>query len=820
MKVKFNVTGMTCSACSAYVEKAVGKVAGVSNVVVNLLSNSMVVEFDENVTTIAMIEEAVAKGGYQASLEKSESKAIKSSTDELTVMKNRVKYSLLFLVLLMYVAMSTMFSYPMPIFLVGSSNAMVFVLTQIFLVLPIIYLNRNYFIKGLSSLFKGHPNMDTLIAIGAGASFIYSVYVTYLLAYAMGHSSEMHMYHKYLHDLYFESAGMILTLITLGKYLEAKSKQKTTDAIGKLIDLSPKMALVINDGVEKMVPVAELRIDDLVLVKPGQSIPSDGEVIEGFSYVDESMLTGESMPVEKQIGDKVIGATFNKQGTLIFKVTATNENSTLSKIITLVEQASNSKAPMASLADKVSSVFVPIVMVISIVSFIVWLLVGQTFSFSLTIGVAVLVISCPCALGLATPVAIMVGTGKAAENGILVSDASGLENAHKINHIVLDKTGTITEGKPRVSDLISNSLSKEELLKIIASLEKTSEHPLALAFLNEAKAKNIELIAVNNFLAKSGFGIIGEIDDEQYMIGNYKLVEDLNNEYVSQADTLSKQGKTVMYLAKANEVIGIAAVFDHIKETSYAAIKQLHEMGIEITMLTGDNKLTANALKDKLHLDNIIAEALPEDKERTIRQLQENGQYVAMVGDGINDAPALSLANVGIAIGAGSDIAIDSADIILMKSDLNDVVTSMKLSKKVVTNIKENLFWAFFYNCLGIPLAAGLLYPINGWLLNPMFGALAMSLSSVCVVSNALRLRFFKTDKKEIVKMNKTIYIEGMMCQHCKGRVQDALTKIAGVQVTVDLDNNKADVVIDENMDINILVNAITDAGYKVTGVE
>lgn len=820
MKVKFNVTGMTCSACSAYVEKAVGKVTGVSNVVVNLLSNSMVVEFDENVTTIAMIEEAVAKGGYQASSEKSESKAIKSSTDELTVMKNRVKYSLLFLVLLMYVAMSTMFSYPMPTFLVGSSNAMVFVLTQIFLVLPIIYLNRSYFIKGLSSLFKGHPNMDTLIAIGAGASFIYSVYVTYLLAYAMGHSSEMHMYHKYLHDLYFESAGMILTLITLGKYLEAKSKQKTTDAIGKLIDLSPKMALVINDGVEKMVPVAELRIDDLVLVKPGQSIPSDGEVIEGFSYVDESMLTGESMPVEKQIGDKVIGATFNKQGTLIFKVTATNENSTLSKIITLVEQASNSKAPMASLADKVSSVFVPIVMVISIVSFIVWLLVGQTFSFSLTIGVAVLVISCPCALGLATPVAIMVGTGKAAENGILVSDASGLENAHKINHIVLDKTGTITEGKPRVSDLISNSLSKEKLLKIIASLEKTSEHPLALAFLNEAKAKNIELIAVNNFLAKSGFGIIGEIDDEQYMIGNYKLVEDLNNEYVSQADTLSKQGKTVMYLAKANEVIGIAAVFDHIKETSFAAIKQLHEMGIEITMLTGDNKLTANALKDKLHLDNIIAEALPEDKERTIRQLQENGQYVAMVGDGINDAPALSLANVGIAIGAGSDIAIDSADIILMKSDLNDVVTSMKLSKKVVTNIKENLFWAFFYNCLGIPLAAGLLYPINGWLLNPMFGALAMSLSSVCVVSNALRLRFFKTEKKEIVKMNKTIYIEGMMCQHCKGRVQDALTKIAGVQVTVDLDNNKADVVIDENMDINILVNAITDAGYKVTGVE
>ena len=827
MKEKYNVTGMTCSACSSFVENSVKKIDGVSHVEVNLLSQSMNVEYDETKVNSSDIIDAVTSGGYGASVE-----GVKKATqtrevkDDLKEMKQRVIYSFIFMILLMYVSMSVMFDYPVPAFLKGNENALVLVLTQFLLVLPILYLNRQYFIRGFRSLFKKNPNMDTLIAIGSGASLVYSLFVFYEMAFAYGHMNVMG-YH-YVHDLYFESAGMILTLITFGKYLESRSKRKTTDAISKLMDLSPKQALVIKDGREVMVPVEDLMIGDIVLVKPGQSIPSDGFIIEGHSYVDESMLTGESMPVEKQVNDKVIGATMNKQGAFKFKVSTTNEDSTLSKIISLVEEASNSKAPMASLADKVSSIFVPTVMVISVIAFIVWLLVGKTFSFSLSIGIAVLVISCPCALGLATPVAIMVGTGKAAENGILIRNATGLENAHKIDHIVLDKTGTITEGKPRVSDIISDTLTKKELLAIVSALEKTSEHPLALAFKEEGEKLEVNLLPVTQFEAKTGFGITGVIEGVNYSIGNIRLMEQLGiheNAYTTRAENLAKFGKTVMYVAKENEVIGIAAVFDHIKESSYQAIEELHRLGIKITMLTGDNRLSANALKDQLHLDEIIAEVMPEDKEKKIRDLQNQGRFVAMVGDGINDAPALSKADVGIAIGAGSDIAIDSADVILMKSDLNDVVTTIVLSHKVVRNIKQNLFWAFFYNCIGIPLAAGVFYPLFQIKLNPMFGALAMSLSSVCVVTNALRLRFFKPtnkiiERKEEKKMKKTVFIDGMMCAHCKGRVNDALNEITGVSAEVDLENKCAYVEITGDISDDKLKEVIEDAGYKVTGIE
>lgn len=828
MKEKYQVTGMTCSACSSFVENSVKKLNGVHHVEVNLLSSTMNVEYDEGELKSSDIVQAVSAGGYGASVAGKKEENTKVNVDvELKEMKRRVIYSFIFMMLLMYVSMSMMMDYPIPSILVGHENGIIMVLTQFLLTIPIIYLNRHYFSKGFKSLFKGHPNMDTLIAIGSGASLVYSLFVFYNMAYAYGHMLPSMMGHDFLHDLYFESAAMILTLITFGKYLEARSKRKTTDAISKLMDLSPKQALVIKGGKEVWVDVEDLMIGDIVLVKPGQSIPSDGIVVEGHSYVDESMLTGESMPVEKLVDAKVIGATLNKQGAFKFKVTTTNENSTLSNIIRLVEEASNSKAPMASLADKVSSIFVPTVMIISAIAFITWMFMGKGFSFSLSIGIAVLVISCPCALGLATPVAVMVGTGKAAENGILVRNATGLENANKITHVVLDKTGTITEGKPRVSDIISHTLTKKELLEIVVSLENTSEHPLATAFKEEAKNYDITIKSVDNFEAKTGFGITGRLEGVQYLIGNHRLMEEShikNNDYLEKVEMLSSSGKTVMYVANDKEVIGIISVFDHIKESSYQAIERLHQKGIKITMLTGDNRLSANALKDKLHLDHIIAEVLPEDKEMKIRELQNQGEFVAMVGDGINDAPALSSANVGIAIGAGSDIAIDSADVILMKSDLNDVATTIDLSKKVVRNIKQNLFWAFFYNVIGIPLAAGLLYPMFGLKLNPMFGALAMSLSSVCVVTNALRLRFFKPTKlegkKEEMKMKKTILIEGMMCQHCVKRVTEVLSSIPGSDVKVDLDNKSATIEYTQELSDAKITEMIEEAGYKVTGIQ
>lgn len=832
MKQKFSVTGMTCGACQAHVDKAVNKVEGVIKADVSLLTNSMNVEYDEQVTSSQAIIQAVFDSGYEASLYQEEKKIEKKDEgDDLKERKQRLIASFGFLFVLMYVSMSSMWNYPIFSIFKGEENLLIFTLTQLLLVVPIIYLNRNYYINGYKMLRIGHPNMDTLIMLGSFSSLVYSIVILYRMCFLFGHGMMDHAVHL-SHELYFESAGMILTLVSLGKYFEAKSKKKTTAAISKLMDLAPKMACKLVDGKEIMVPVESLNIGDIVLIKPGQAVCSDGEVLEGHSYIDESMLTGESMPVEKSVGHTVIGGTMNKQGVLKVKVTSSNSNSTLSKIIELVEEASSSKAPMASLADKVAGIFTPIVIGIAIVTFIVWLACGKTFNFAFSCGVAVLVVSCPCALGLATPVAIMVGTGKCAENGILVKDATGLETAHKVNCIVFDKTGTITKGKPSVIDVIGEN--ENEILAIAGSLESNSQHPIALAFKEEVEKRKIKLKQVNDFENRTGFGILGTIDGKQYAIGSSAFLAQFNveeNPYESQVIEKANEGKTLMYVLEDSKIIGVVSVFDQIKETSKEAISTLKKMGIEVIMLTGDQKRTALALKQQLELDEIIAEVLPDQKQEKIVELQKQGKIVAMVGDGINDAPALMKADVGIAIGAGSDIAIDSADIILMKNDLNDVVTTMKLSKKIVTNIKQNLFWAFFYNVIGIPLAAGVLYPSFGIQLNAMFGSAAMSLSSVCVVSNALRLRLFKVAKKEVVEtielkeeikeeleMEKTVLIEGMMCQMCVKHVQKALDSIDGISATVDLENNCAYIKSESEINEETITAAIVDAGYEVKG--
>ncbi|MCI5773520.1 MAG: heavy metal translocating P-type ATPase [Erysipelotrichaceae bacterium] len=819
MKQKFDVQGMSCSACSAHVDNCVRNLKGVSSVEVNLLSNSMNVEFDQDQVSEEMIIEAVKKSGYGASLPNASSpqNTIKDESHEI---KKRIILSFGFLMLLMYVAMSHMFNYPIPAIFVGEQNALINALTQLLLVLPIMYLNRHYFINGFKMLSKKHPNMDTLIALGSSASFIYSVFALYNIAYGFSYQ-QSHLIHSYMHDLYFESAGMILTLITLGKYLEARSKKKTTDAIAKLVDLAPKQAIVVRDGQEQTILASELVVGDTVIIKPGAAIPCDGIIIEGHSSVDESMLTGESMPKEKTIDDKVIGATINKQGRLIIKATQVGNDTTLAKIIDLVEEAASSKAPMASLADKVSSIFVPTVITIAIIAFIIWLISGKSFSFALSIGIGVLVISCPCALGLATPVAIMVATGKAAENGMLIKDASALENAHKIQTIVLDKTGTITEGKPSITDVITNHLEQQKLLNIASSMEKASEHPIANAFNDKADT----LYPLEHFEALSGSGIKAIIEGTTYYLGNQKLIRDHNikNSYQQVIDNLIMQAKSPLLLANEQEVIGIVAIQDQIKESSIQAIKTLQKMHIKTVMLTGDQNNVAQKIAQQLGINEVIAEVLPQDKENKIKELMANNEYVAMVGDGINDAIALSRANIGIAIGAGSDIAIDSADIILMKNDLNDVVNIINLSHKTVTNIKENLFWAFIYNIIGIPLAAGLLYPFFQIKLNPMFGAAAMSLSSVCVVSNALRLRFFKPQKaiiKEIKTYDYTINVPDMMCNHCTSRVSSTLNAIDGIiSCDVQLANKNAYIKASKPLDIKMVIKAIEDAGYDAKDV-
>lgn len=833
MNKKYKVTGMTCSACSSRVEKCVEKLDGVNTVSVNLLTNSMQVDFDENKLTEEKIADRVIQAGYGMEIPtgKAEKKEEKEDIVEKNIenMKKRTIWSFIFLIPLMYVAMGHMVGLPQPSFLRGDVNAVSFALTQLLLCVPVLYINRAYFERGFRSLIHGAPNMDTLISVGSGASLIYGIFAIYRMGYGLG-TQNMELVHRYLHDLYFESAVMILALINIGKYLEARSKGKTSEAIQKLIDLAPKTALVERNGQVLEIAAEDVLRGDILQVKPGSSIPADGVVVEGMTSVDEAAITGESMPVEKKTADTVTAATLNKTGFIRMRAARVGEDTTFSQIIRLVEEASSSKAPIARMADKIAGIFVPTVMGIALLTGIVWLVMGAEFEFALSCAIAVLVISCPCALGLATPVAIMVGTGKGAENGILIKSGEALEITHNVQSVVLDKTGTITEGKPVVTDIISFGMSENEILKIGAALEKKSEHPLAEAVL--LKAKGMELPNAENFAAIPGKGITAEIQGSVYYAGNQKLIKEQGiscEKALSSIEKLSEEGKTPLILADEKQILGVIGVADVVKPTSAKAIQELKKLGIQVIMLTGDNARTAKAIQKQLDIDTVIAEVLPQDKEREISRLQEEGRTVAMVGDGLNDAPALARADVGIAIGAGTDVAIESADIVLMKNDLQDVATAIELSKAVIRNIKENLFWAFFYNVCGIPLAAGVLYPVFGLKLSPMFGAAAMSLSSLFVVSNALRLRFFHSLKKGKVqpeniqekKEEKNMYtmkIEGMMCPHCQAAVTKALEALEGTKAEVNLEKKEA--YVETGLEKEILKKAVEDAGYQVLSVE
>lgn len=833
MNKKYKVTGMTCSACSSRVEKCVGKLDGVNTVSVNLLTNSMQIDFDESKLTEEKIADSVTQAGYGMEIPtgKSEKKEEKEDIVEKNIenMKKRTIWSFIFLIPLMYVAMGHMAGLPQPSFLRGDANAVSFALTQLLLCIPVLYINRAYFERGFRSLIHGAPNMDTLISVGSGASLIYGIFAIYRMGYGLG-TQNMELVHRYLHDLYFESAVMILALINIGKYLEARSKGKTSEAIQKLMDLAPKTALVERNGQVVEIAAEDMLTGDILQVKPGSSIPADGVVIEGRTSVDEAAITGESMPVEKKEGDTVTAATLNKTGFIRMRAARVGQDTTFSQIIRLVEEASSSKAPIARMADKIAGIFVPTVMGIALLTGIVWLLMGAEFEFALSCAIAVLVISCPCALGLATPVAIMVGTGKGAENGILIKSGEALEITHNVQSVVLDKTGTITEGKPVVTDIISFGMSENKILEISAALEKKSEHPLAEAVL--LKAKGMELPNAENFAAIPGKGITAKIQGNIYYAGNQKLMQEQGiscEKALSSMEKLSKEGKTPLILADEKQVFGIIGVADVVKPTSAKAIQELKKLGIQVIMLTGDNARTAKAIQKQLDIDTVIAEILPQDKEREISRLQEEGKTVAMVGDGLNDAPALARADVGIAIGAGTDVAIESADIVLMKNDLQDVATAIELSKAVIRNIKENLFWAFFYNVCGIPLAAGVLYPVFGLKLSPMFGAAAMSLSSLFVVSNALRLRFFHSLKKgktqpESIQEKKeeknmyTMKIEGMMCPHCQAAVTKALEALEGTKAEVNLEKKEA--YVETGLEKEALKKAVEDAGYQVLSVE
>lgn len=880
MKERFDVTGMTCSACSSHVEKSVGKLTGVENVSVNLLTNSMQVEFDENKLDTAGIIKAVEDAGYGAAVkdghaksgtktsgqsDSQENSGLSAVEQNVKNMKKRLIVSLIFWIPLMYVSMGHMIyqwlNIPMPPFtmnfLHGNENAITYAFTQFLLLLPILIANQKYFKNGFKTLWHRSPNMDSLIAIGAGAAILYGIFAIYRIGYAMGHG-DMAVVHQYAHDLYFESAGTILTLITIGKYLETKSKGKTSEAITKLLNLAPKTVTAVRDGVEQVVDAADVEKGEIFLVKPGESVAVDGIVLEGKSSFDESAITGESIPVPKQEGDTIVSASINKSGLIRAKATKVGEDTTIAQIIRLVEEASSSKAPIAKMADKIAGVFVPAVITIALITGVIWLISGATFEFAMSTAIAVLVISCPCALGLATPVAIMVGTGKGAENGILIKSGDALETAHQIDTVVLDKTGTITQGKPVVTDIIctaGKSAAKTQLLQIAGSLEKGSEHPLAEAIVNYCVTNNISLEKVTDFNALFGKGIEGTVSGTHYYAGNEKMMEEkgisLSTEQKNQIQALAKQGRTPLLFADKKQFLGIVAVADVVKTTSKEAVQKFRDYGIHVIMLTGDNEVTAQAIKEQVGIDEVIAGVLPTQKEEKISALKQAGHKVAMIGDGVNDAPALASADVGIAIGAGTDVAIESADIVLMKNDLLDAVGAVKLSRAVIRNIKENLFWAFFYNSIGIPLAAGVLYPLFQIKLNPMFGAAAMSLSSVCVVSNALRLRWVKlhdakktqiepyqdvaastiadinqhnaldnnikstkNDKGEST-MTTTISIEGMMCAHCQAHVEKALKEVAGVtEVTVSLENKNA--VVTGDASVEALKQAVVDAGYEV----
>ena len=861
MKENFDVTGMTCSACSARVEKCVAKLPGADKVTVNLLTNSMQVEYDETALSEQQIIDAVVKAGYGAAPKGSRTvagtapagaaKAVAAEgsraagganrimEEQLAEMKFRLWVSFGFLIPLMYVSMGHMIGLPLPYFLSGVENAVSFAFTQFLLCVPVILVNRKYYIKGYQTLFHLSPNMDSLIAIGSSASLVYGIFAIYRMSYGLG-QGDMALVHRYYHDLYFESAAMILALITVGKYLETRSKGKTSEAITRLMDLAPKTAVVERNGQEMEIPVEQVQAGDIVVVRPGASVPVDGFILEGSTSIDEAAITGESIPVHKQAGDTVIAATMNKTGFIRFKATRVGEDTTFAQIIRLVEEASSSKAPIAKIADRVSGVFVPAVIGIAIVTAIVWLLVGASFEFALSCAISVLVISCPCALGLATPVAIMVGTGKGAENGILLKSGEALETAHNVEYVVMDKTGTITQGRPVVTD-VETDLPLSDFLAVAAGLEAKSEHPLAEAIMEFAASRAAVPAEVEDFCSIPGKGVEGRIGGRMVYAGNRRLMEERHISLANvqnRLETLADEGKTPMLFADADRVLGIISVADVVKPTSREAVRQLKEMGIKVVMLTGDNRRTAEAIRRQLDIDKVIAEVLPQDKEREIAALQQEGKTVAMIGDGVNDAPALARADVGVAIGAGTDVAIESADVVLMKNDLLDVVTAIRLSKAVIRNIKQNLFWAFFYNVLGIPVAAGVYYASLGLKLSPMIGAAAMSCSSIFVVTNALRLRRFQASKaadsaltrpdqgvsikendKEDTEMI-TMKIEGMMCAHCKAAVEKALNAIDGVKAEVDLEAKSASVDAPADMDKEVLKKAVEDAGYDVVGIE
>lgn len=870
---KYNVTGMTCAACQANVTKCVTKLAGVEEVNVSLLANQMTVSYDESQVNPGDIIQAVEKIGYGASsAEQPESaqnqggfrsqwqERQERAMEDQRQMKHRLIASIVLLVPLMYIAMGHMMGLPVPWFFVGEENSLMSALAQLILTVPVLFINRHFFQTGFKALIHRAPNMDSLVAIGSGAALVYGLFAMFRLSYGFGHG-DLELVHEYAHALYFESSAMILTLVTVGKYLEAKSKSKTGDALGKLVDLAPKTAVVLRGETEQTIPAEQVVAGDLVIIRPGDGIPVDGVVKEGHGYVDQSAITGESIPVEKNPGDQVISATINKNGTFRFTASKVGEDTTLSQIIRLVDEASNSKAPIARLADKVSGIFVPVVIGIAVLTAIVWLVAGMGFEFALSNAISVLVISCPCALGLATPVAIMVGTGKAAEMGILIKSAESLENLHNVDTVVLDKTGTITSGHPAVTDILvlDSSLTEEAFLTEAAGAELGSEHPLAQAVVERAKAAGLTLPKTTAFEAVAGRGIRAEVSGRKYLAGNLAFLEENHlpstleerGAAKSLVNKLAQEGKTPLLFVRDGKLVGVIAVADTVRETSRTAIHRLQQMGLQVVMLTGDNKVTAEAIRKELGIQQAISDVLPTQKEAHIRTLQEEGHKVAMVGDGINDAPALTRADIGIAIGAGTDIAIESADVVLMKDSLDDVATAIELSRAVVRNIHMNLFWAFFYNILGIPLAAGALYPFFQLRLSPMIGSAAMSLSSVCVVTNALRLRFFRAKGAQTVEesalsrgtsqietntnsmaaeeeqsqepenekgscaMKKVLTVDGMMCAHCQMHVKKALEGVDGVtEAVVDLETKKATVTLSKDVADQVLMDAVTEAGY------
>lgn len=830
---KFNVTGMSCAACSSRVEKAVSKVEGVQSCSVSLLTNSMGVEGSASEESIIA---AVEKAGYGASVAGAEKKQ-SAETDQLKdkdtpVLMHRLIASVGFLVVLMYISMGhMMWGWPLPAFFADNHIAMG--LAQLLLCVIIMVINQKFFISGFKGLIHRSPNMDTLVALGSGASFVYSVYALFAMTDAqVKGNAELVM--SYMHEFYFESAAMILTLITVGKMLEAHSKGKTTNALKALLNLAPKKATLLIDGKETEVTVDKVKKGDVFVVRPGESIPVDAEITDGSTAVDESALTGESIPVDKVVGDTVSAGTINKSGFIKCSATAVGEDTALSQIIKMVSDAAATKAPVAKIADKVSGVFVPAVIVIALITIAVWLLCGQTVGYALARGISVLVISCPCALGLATPVAIMVGNGMGARKGILFKTAASLEEAGKTQIAVLDKTGTITKGEPKVTDIIPFEITENELLKYAYSIEVKSEHPLAKAIIVKAEELSLNPYEVTDFKAESGNGLSAEYNGKRIIGGSKKYISSLigiSNDILSKADKLSEEGKTPLFFMLDNKLLGIIAVADVIKEESPQAIKQLQNMGIKVVMLTGDNERTAKAVGKLAGVDEVIAGVMPDGKEKVVAELKKQGK-VLMVGDGINDAPALTRADIGMAIGSGTDIAIDAADVVFMKSKLTDVPAAVRLSRKTLRNIHENLFWAFIYNVIGIPLAAGVWIPLLGWQLNPMFGAAAMSLSSFCVVTNALRLNFFditnpKKDRKIKYKskkddnaMTKTMKIDGMMCSHCEGRVKQCLEGLSQVSAA-DVSHEKGTAVVTLTAEVSndVLKKTVEDQGYKVISI-